>query len=226
MYIFKHALLRLLVGMAVADDVDSESSSSLRGGLGRFLADNIKTIPDTDTNTNAIDTNEMYDDAPSSTSSSSSRKLATVGCYERKYVSGISYGPGTLVSAKVSDALISYPTWTRDPVSGAWVSANVDTTSETYTYYNYKCNDDTIWCGSSGYGPNEAGESLAWTKLEECNPSLEPPEEDCPLFVLGCPITFDDTIDKYDGGEIVEYDGRVYQCAAAPQDVFCSMDGK
>eukprot|EP00578_Thalassiosira_sp_NH16_P012582 CAMPEP_0181104086 /NCGR_PEP_ID=MMETSP1071-20121207/15229_1 /TAXON_ID=35127 /ORGANISM="Thalassiosira sp., Strain NH16" /LENGTH=546 /DNA_ID=CAMNT_0023187239 /DNA_START=243 /DNA_END=1879 /DNA_ORIENTATION=+ len=229
MYFSKHSLLPLLIGVAAAD-VDSKSSSSsspsLHGRLARFLRGNSLTkdsLPDTIANTIAIANNdETYNDASSPLTS---RKLA-VGCYGTTYVSGTSYGPGSFVSVKVSSAQIaSYPNWIRDPVTGGWI-ADVDTKPVRFAYYNYKCNDDTIWCGSAGYGPNEAGESLAWTKLDECDPNLAPPKEECPLWPkVGCPIPFDNAKDKYDGGEIVAHEGRVYQCAAAPQNVFCSMEG-
>ena len=37
---------------------------------------------------------------------------------------------------------------------------------------------------------------------------------------------FDDDEEDYEGGELREHGGVVYQCAASPQNSFCSMDGK
>jgi len=231
MYISKCALaLSLVVVVATAADVDlpsntnQSSSSSLRGRLSRFLTTNSKKTtsspPDATDDTNTITNNETYE----ASSSSLSRNLAT-GCYD-SYVTGPSYLPGSFVSAKVGDKqAISYPTYTRDPDTGAWVMDVVDT-PETFTYYNYQCIENSIRCGDVGYGIGEAGESLAWKRVGECDPTVDPPEIECDLWdEIGCPVLFDSKKAKYEGGEIVEFEGRVYQCAAAPQNMFCSMDG-
>ena len=232
MYISKRVLALALslpvIAKAAAVDVDlpsntepSSSSSSLRGRLSRFLTGNNKKTPDAD-GTNTIINNETHES--SSSSSLLPRNLAT-GCYDT-YVSGPSYLPGSLVSAKVKDKqAILYPTYTRDPDTGAWIM-DVDDTPETFTYYNYECIENSIRCGDAGYGIGEAGESLAWKQVGECDPNVNPPEIECDLWdEIGCPVSFDKK-DEYDGGEIVEFEGRVYQCAAAPQNMFCSMDGK
>lgn len=235
MYISKR-ILALFVVVATAASADVEdlpsdpkpsSSSSLRGrlSLSRLLTGNNKKTtnspPDDADDTNTIIDNETNE---ASSSSSLSRNLAT-GCYET-YVAGPSYRPGSYVSAKVGDEqAISYPTYTRDPVTGAWVM-DVDDSPETFTYYNYQCIENSIRCGDAGYGIGEAGESLAWKRVGECDPSVDPPVI-CNLWdEIGCPVSFDANKNEYDGGEIVEFEGRVYQCAAAPQNMFCSMDGK
>ena len=237
MYISKRVLALSLVVVATAAATDgdgkpsSSSSSSLRGRLSRFLTGNNKKTtsspPDaTDTDdTNTIINNETHEASSSSSSLSSTRNLA-IGCYD-KYVAGPSYLPGSFVSAKVGDEqAISYPTYTRDPDTGAWVM-DVDDTPETFTYYNYECIENSIRCGDAGYGIGEAGESLAWKRVGECDPTVDPPEVKCDIWdEIGCPVSFDAEKDEYGGGEIVEFEGRVYQCAAAPQNMFCSMDGK
>jgi len=243
MYISKRVLALSLVVVATAaaadgdlpsntDEPSSSSSSSLRGRLSRFLTGNNKKTPSisppeaTDTDdTNTIINNETQEASSSSSSLSSTRNLAT-GCYDT-YVAGPSYLPGSFVSAKVGDEqAISYPTYTRDPDTGAWVM-DVDDTPETFTYYNYECIENSIRCGDAGYGIGEAGESLAWKRVGECDPTVDPPEVKCDIWdEIGCPVSFDAEKDEYDGGAIVEFEGRVYQCAAAPQNMFCSMDGK
>ena len=77
------------------------------------------------------------------------------------------------------------------------------------------------------YGPGEAGESLAWNKLGECDPTLAPPEQPLPPIWSeeGCPVTFNPQENDYEGDEVREIDGIVYKCAASPQNMFCGMDG-
>jgi hypothetical protein len=108
-----------------------------------------------------------------------------------------------------------------DEDTGLW-----DIDDPTKTTYNYKCN--SIRCGDAMYGPGESGESLAWEKMEECNADL--PMQEAPLPELWdevyCPQAFDDDEEDYEGGELREDDAMVYQCAASPQNAFCSMDGK
>ena len=233
MYISERALALSLVVVATAAAAEVElpsntntnksSSSSLRGRLSQFLTEKKKKTTssplDATDDANTITNNETYE----TSSSSLSRNLAT-GCYD-SYVTGISYLPGSFGSARVGDRqAISYPTYTRDPDTGAWVRVN---TPETFTHYNYQCIDNSIWCGAVGYGIGEAGESLAWKRVGECDPAVNPPEIECDLWdEIGCPASFDSNKVKYEGGEIVEFEGRVYQCAAAPQNRFCSMDGE
>ena len=110
-----------------------------------------------------------------------------------------------------------------DEETGLWV----DTNSEDTTTHNYKC-ISVNRCGDTGFGPGEVGESLAWEKVEECNPNepmQEAPEVDL-WDDIYCPKTFDPSEDVYDGGEVRMFDGIVYRCAAAPQNIFCSMEGE
>jgi len=110
-----------------------------------------------------------------------------------------------------------------DEETGLWV----DTNSEDTTTHNYKC-ISVNRCGDTGFGPGETGESLAWEKIEECNPT-EPMQEDPEVDLwddIYCPKTFDPSEDIYDGGEVRMFDGVVYRCAAAPQNIFCSMEGE
>ena len=76
---------------------------------------------------------------------------------------------------------ILYPTYTRDPDTGAWIM-DVDDTPETFTYYNYECIENSIRCGDAGYGIGEAGESLAWKRVGECDPNVNPPEIECKIW--------------------------------------------
>ena len=229
MYISKNSLLSLLVcsgyathaAAAADDEVESTTtkSSLLRGHVSSSL--NLYQGPyDAATST--------YDTLSSSLSSQKvehkhlrPRILQTsVGCYKPHEV-GTPYIIDSYVSAAVSDS--AFPNYEMDSETGQWV----DTNSEDTTTYNYKCISINR-CGDQGYGPGEAGESLAWEKIEECNPT-EPMQEAPELDLwddIYCPKTFDSSEDIYDGGEVRMFDGVVYRCAAAPQNIFCSMEGE
>jgi len=143
----------------------------------------------------------------------------SVGCY--KSYEETPYTIDSYVSAAVSDS--AFPNYVLDEETGLWV----DTNSEDTTTHNYKC-ISVNRCGDTGFGPGEVGESLAWEKVEECNPN-EPMQEDPELDLwddIYCPKTFDSSEDVYDGGEVRMFDGIVYRCAAAPQNIFCSMEGE
>jgi len=213
MYIFKSFALALSIvvgssGAATVDDVVNQSStkSSLRGRIRNLLEG--ATL----NNNNAV----------VSTTTHQHRTLS-VGCYET-YVEGQSYAIDAYVSSAVSDDSETYPKYVLNPETGLW---DIDDGSNaTKTSYNYKCN--SLFCGDQGYGPGESGESLAWTKVEECDANLS--TQDAPLLDLWddvyCPQAFDDNEEDYEGGELRELGGVVYQCAASPQNSFCSMDGK
>ena len=150
------------------------------------------------------------------------RKLET-GCYA-KHQEGTSYPIGGIVSATITDTTsISAPTYTLGD-DGQWIIVNDDSEPKSTTS-NYECN--SIWCGDQMYGPGEAGESLAWNKLGECDPTLAPPEQPLPPIWSeeGCPVTFNPQENDYEGGEVREIDGIVYKCAGSPQNMFCGMDG-
>ena len=206
MYIFKSCVLALSIvvgssGSATVDDVVNQSTSSLRGRIRNLLEG--ATI-----NNNAV------------VSSTHQQRQLSVGCYET-YVEGQSYAINAYVSLAVSDS--NFPKYVLNEDTELW---ELDDESTTTTTYNYKCN--SLRCGDAMYGPGESGESLAWTKVEECDADLPTPE--APLLDLWddvyCPQAFDDNEEDYEGGELREHGGVVYQCAASPQNSFCSMDGK
>jgi len=147
-------------------------------------------------------------------------RILQSGCYET-YEEGISYPIGGMVSA-TSTSSSTTPTYTLGS-EGQWELATDD--SETI-YYNYKCN--SILCGDAGYGPGESGESLAWTKSNECDatlPTLDQPIPDVWEGGPGCPLPFNEDETSYDGGDVREVDGIVYRCAEAPQNIFCTKEG-
>ena len=231
MYVPKNSLLSLLfcsgyTHAATADDeigsttnkkTTTTKSSLLRGHVSSPI--NLYQGP-YDAATNTIDT------AASSLSSQQDHKhlrprilQTSVGCY-KPYGETI-YTIDSYVSAAVSDS--AFPNYEMDEETGLWV----DTNSEDTTTYNYKC-ISVNRCGDTGFGPGEVGESLAWEKVEECNPN-EPMQEAPELDLwddIYCPKTFDSSEDIYDGDEVRMFDGVVYRCAAAPQNIFCSMEGE
>ena len=200
MYIVKSCALALsiVVGCSGAATVDDVvNQSSTKSSLrGRIR----NLLEGATLNTN---------NAVSTTTTHQQRTLSEVGgCYE-PYQEGLSYA----IDAYVSRADL-------------WVLNNEIEDDLATTTYNYKCN--SLFCGDQGYGPGESGESLAWTKVEECDANL--PTKDAPLLELWdevyCPQAFDDNEEDYEGGELRELGGVVYQCAASPQNSFCSMEGK
>lgn len=115
------------------------------------------------------------------------RKLET-GCYA-KHQKGTPYPIGGIVSATITDTTsISAPTYTLGD-DGQWIIVNDDSEPKSTTS-NYECK--SIWCGDQMYGPGEAGESLAWNKLGECDPTLAILEQPLPPIWIeeGCPVTF------------------------------------
>ena len=228
MYISKNSLLSLLfcsgpyathAAAAADDEVESTTtkSSLLRGHVSSPL-ELYQGPYDAATNT--------HDTSASSSSQHIDHKhlrprvlQTSVGCY-KPYEETI-YTIDSYVSAAVSDS--AFPNYVLDEETGLWV----DTNSEDTTIHNYKC-ISVNRCGDIGFGPGEVGESLAWEKVEECNPN-EPMQEDPEIDLwddIYCPKTFDSSEDVYDGGEVRMFDGIVYRCAAAPQNIFCSMEGE
>lgn len=217
MYVAKSALaLSLIVGCsadAAAIDVNQFQSSTTRNNnkakAKSSLRGRIRNLFQKKTNANNNAVVEVV--------SQQQRKLS-VGCYET-YQEGLSYAIDAHVSLAVSDSI--YPKYVLNEDTGLW-----DIDDPTKTTYNYKCN--SIRCGDAMYGPGESGESLAWEQVEECDADLPTPE--APLLDLWdevyCPQEFDGDEEDYEGGELRELGGVVYQCAASPQNSFCSMDGK
>ena len=217
MYISKSALVLSIIGSSVVgssaaatvDDVVNQSSSTTRNKTKSSLRGRIRNLLEGATlNNNAV------------VSSTHQQRKLTVGCYET-YEEGLSYAIDAYVSYAVSDS--PYPKYVLNEDTGLW---ELDDDPTATTTYNYKCN--SLRCGDAMYGPGESGESLAWEQVEECDADL--PMQEAPLSELWdevyCPQAFDNEEEDYEGGELREYDGTVYQCAASPQNPFCSMDGK
>ena len=215
MYIAKSALALSIVvgssGAAAAIDVNQSSTTrnNNKAKAKSSLRGRIRNLFQKKTNAN---NNAVVDVV------SQQQRQLSVGCYET-YVEGLSYAIDAHVSLAVSDSI--YPKYVLNEDTGLW-----DIDDPTKSTHNYKCN--SIRCGDPMYGPGESGESLAWIKVEECDANLPTPE--APLLELWddvyCPQAFDDDEEDYEGGELREHGGIVYQCAASPQNSFCSMDGK
>jgi len=143
----------------------------------------------------------------------------TTGCY-KTYADGSSYSIGDRVSATVITT--SNPIYTQDTITGAWQTK----TKTTSTKRNYECISND-WCGTTGYGPGLVGESLAWEKGIECSGSIIHAAAPAPpLWNIqgGCPRAYEAGA-KYDAGDAVSVDNRVYQCAAKPTNLFCGQTG-
>ena len=229
MYITKNSLLSLLFcsgthAAAAANDEIVEStttkSSLLRGHVSSPI--NLYQGPyDAATNTHDTSASSLSPQPQDHKHLRPALRVlqTSIGCY-KSYEEKI-YTIDSYVSAAVSDS--AFPNYVLDEETGLWV----DTNSEDTTTHNYKC-ISVNRCGDTGFGPGETGESLAWEKIEECNPT-EPMQEDPEVDLwddIYCPKTFDSSEDIYDGGEVRMFDGLVYRCAAAPQNIFCSMEGE
>mmetsp|Transcript_29431 Transcript_29431/g.66001 ORF Transcript_29431/g.66001 Transcript_29431/m.66001 type:complete len:578 (+) Transcript_29431:313-2046(+) len=152
------------------------------------------------------------------------------GCFPA-YVSGTEYDSGDQVS--VTSTVTTTTTEQCELNSaGCGPSGFKTTTTSVTSSYNYQCVDGAygVYCKSPDFNPDGIHGSVAWTQESaECTgaagsqatTTAAPPQ---PWSGAGCPEAYAAGT-SYDAADTVSSGGLVYECAAAPNNLFCGQAG-